>query len=168
MMRTLFWMALAVGAALLQSSWPDALKVQGVVPDLVLLLVVYFAMSHGAERAMYAGAIGGLYQDVATTSILGHHVLCHVVAAYVTARVASRLLTDHPAIKAVLVLLAALGDGVLFTMVTYVREPNIGFLYTVVAVVVPTAFYTAVLTPLAFAVLGLVFERRERLQGGVV
>ena len=163
----LLWFALVAFAALLQTTWPDILKVQEVLPDITLLLVVYFALTAGAERAMYTGLLGGVYQDVASNSVLGHHVLCHVVVGYAVARISMRLITDHPALKAGLVFLAALADGILFTTVLFVQEPGVGFLYTVVASVVPGAFYTTVLTPFAFAGLSLMFEGRKKLQRGL-
>lgn len=163
----LIWFVLVAFAALLQTTWPDALKVQEVLPDITLLLVVYFALNAGEERAMYTGLLGGIYQDVASNSVLGHHVLCHVIVGYVVGRISMRLITDHPAIKAGLVFAAALADGILFSTVLFVQEPSVGFLYTVVASVVPGAFYTAVLTPFVFAGLSLIFEDRRRVQRGV-
>ena len=38
--KNLLWLAMVVLAALLQSTWPDFLKVEGVLPDLTLVLVV--------------------------------------------------------------------------------------------------------------------------------
>ncbi len=167
MRKNILWLLAIVAAALVQTTWPDALKLQGVLPDLPLLLVVYFAMAEGEERAMFTGLIGGIYQDVASSAVLGHHVFCLVAAGYAIGRLSTRLITEHPAVKAGMVFLAALMAGVLFTSIHYIQQPASGAIYPFLTSVVPGAFYTAVLTPFVFAVLGWVFHRRRALSGGL-
>lgn len=159
MYKNLVWAGVTIVAALLQATWPDAFRVQGTYPDLVLLLVVYFAMTDGEERAMLTGALGGLFQDVVTDSVVGHHMLCHVVIGYLTARVAARLITDHPAVKVGLVFAASVAGGVLHTVILSVQDPQLGAMRTVVARVVPGAFYTALITPLALLLVDRAFRR---------
>ena len=92
MRRNLLWAVIVVATALVQTTWLDAIRLQGVLPDLTLLLVVYFAIADGEERAMFTGVLGGLYQDVAGNAVLGHHIVCHVIVGYVAGRVAQRLI----------------------------------------------------------------------------
>jgi len=168
MMKNFKWVTVIVFAAVLQTTWPDMLRLQGVTPDLTLLLVVYFAITEGEERAMLTGLIGGVYQDTATNTVLGQHVFCHVIVAYAVGRISTRFVTEHPAVKAGSVLCAGFVDGFLHTAVRYVQEPRLGFFYTLLTSVVPTAFYTAVLTPVVFTLLRRLFAHDERAQGGVV
>jgi len=167
MAKNIIWMITVVAAALLQTTWPDYLKIQGVLPDLSLLLVVYFAIVDGEERAMFTGVIGGMYQDVASNSVLGHHIICLVITGYAVGRFSTRLITEHPAIKAGLVFLAGIAHGLLFRMILYVQDPANGLWQGLITVAVPGAFYTAVITPLAFLLLGVLFGRRDALQGGL-
>jgi rod shape-determining protein MreD len=168
MRKNILWFITVVTAALIQTTWPDSLKLQGVLPDLSLLLIVYFAVADGEERAMATGIIGGVYQDVAGNMVLGHHVLCLVLVAYATGRLSTRLITDHPAVKAAMVFMAAMGQGVLFTCIQYVQKPAGGALYPILTSVIPGAFYTAVITPVVFFVLGYLFHHRRSLQGEFV
>jgi len=166
MRKNLFWAVTVIAVALIQTTWLDAIRLQGVLPDLTLLLVVYFAVAEGEERAMFTGVLGGAYQDVAGGALLGHHILCHVVVGYLVGRVARRLITEHPAVKAGLVLCASVVHGILFTGIAYVQKPEMSALYTLATSVVPGAFYTALLTPAAFLVLAAVFSRKGHpLQG---
>lgn len=158
MNRRVGWLIVVILAALLQTTWPEALKLQDVLPDFILLLTVFFALNYGEEIAMYTGVIGGLYQDTASNKILGHHVICLIIVGYVVGRMSNRLITDHPAIKGGIVLLAAIVHGLLFTFIAFVQDPSIGAMYTIATSVVPGAFYTAVLTPLVFMVLGWFFR----------
>jgi len=167
MAKNALWFLAVVLAALIQTTWPDTLKLQEVLPDLSLLLVVYFAIVDGEERAMFTGVLGGIYQDVASSAVLGHHVLCLIVVGYVVGRFSTRLITEHPAVKAGLVLCASVLHGLLFTAILYVQQPDIRAMYTIVTSVIPGAFYTALLTPLVFMILARAFRRHAGFQGGL-
>ena len=164
MRRNLVWAVVVVAAAVIQTTWLDAIKLQGVLPDLTLMLVVYFAIVDGEERAMFTGLLGGVYQDVAGNMTLGHHVLCNVLVGYIIGRVATRLITEHPAVRAGLVFCSGLVHGLIYTAVVYVQEPTRGALYTLATSVIPAAFYTAVATPLVFFMLARLFPRDTRVR----
>ncbi len=161
--RHLAWLIIVVFFALVQTNWPDALKPQAVVPDLVLIMVVYYAIAEGEERAMFTGLLGGLYQDVAVHTVLGHHVICHVIVGYTIGRLSTRLITEHAAIKAGLVLLASLGQGLLFVFIQYVQQPQRGMVYPILTAAVPCAFYTALLAPVLILMLDTVMGRRDAI-----
>ncbi|MBI1319352.1 MAG: rod shape-determining protein MreD [Candidatus Hydrogenedens sp.] len=167
MKRNVLWLITAVATALVQTMWPEFFTVRGVAPDLVLLLVVYFGLVDGEERAMLTGVVGGIYQDVASSAVLGHHVLCAVIVGYAVGRLSTRLITDHPAIRALLVLAAGVMHGVLYTAVSYVQRPDISTVYTIAVVVIPTAFYTALLTPVVYFVLEWIFRKPDSIGGGL-
>ena len=153
MTKHIIWALLVIAAALIQTTWLEAIRIAGVLPDLAVLLVVYFAILEGEERAMYTGLLAGLFYDVIRHATLGHHILCLVVAGYTIGRIATRLITEHPAVKAGLVFAAAFINGLLYTAIEYVQTPQIGAINTITAHVAPTAFYTAAVTPLVFHAL---------------
>jgi rod shape-determining protein MreD len=163
MRKNIWWAILVIAAALIQTTWLGAVRLQGVLPDLVILLVVYFAISEGEERAMFTGALGGIYQDVAGAggTVLGHHVLCHVVVGYLVGRIAQRIIMDHPVIQVGLVMAASILDGILFTCIQYVQTPGMSAIRTILATVVPGAFYTSLVTPLVFLLLAWALRRSE-------
>jgi rod shape-determining protein MreD len=129
------------------------------LPDLCLILVVYFAIADGEERAMFTGVVGGIYQDVASNTVLGHHVLCLVCVGYAVGRIATRLVTEHPAVKAGLVFVAGLTHGALFQSVLYIQNPDNGFIYPLATLTAPAAFYTALLTPFVFFMVNWILRR---------
>ncbi len=160
MRKNVYWALMVTIATLLEASWPGILRVQGVTPDLILLMVVYFAIAGGSERAMITGLAGGLLQDVAGDTGLGHHVLSLVIVGYLAGSISLRLVTDSPAVKSGLVLAAGLLNGILFVAVSYLQDPGMNVLNTVAVSVVPRAFYTALVTPFVFYLL-----QRSRPQG---
>ena len=167
MLRNAEWIIAIIVMALLQTNWPDVLKLQNVVPDLMLALVVYLALKESAERAMFTGVFGGIVLDVASNSVLGHHVLCLVLGGYTIAQLSRRIISEHPAIKVGLVLAAAFANGVLYTMIQYIQNPGMPFIYTVITSVAPAAFFTALLTPLLFFLLSRTLHHKHVAQGGL-
>jgi rod shape-determining protein MreD len=161
MRKNLLWAFTVILAAMLETTWIENIRYLDVVPDLSLIMVIYFAIADGEERAMFTGAIGGLFQDIATNSTLGHHVLCHVVIGYIAGRIATRLITDHPAVKSGLVFCASIVSGLLSILILYVQDPSIPATVNILARVVPGAFYTALFTPVMFIVLDRVFPKKE-------
>jgi rod shape-determining protein MreD len=160
-------LAVIILAALLESTVLHRMRIQDVLPDLTLLLVVYFALQDGEERAMFTGVLGGIMKDVAGNARLGHNVLALVIVGYLAGRLSKRLVTDHPAVKAGLVFVASLTYGVIFVTVQYVQEPSIGATYQILTNRVPTAFYTALVTPVVFLLLDKMFRRSESLERSV-
>lgn len=159
--RNLLWAAAVVGGALLQCTWIEGIRLMDVAPDLTVLLVVYFALNGSTERAVLTGALAGMFHDVVYASVLGHHVLVYVVVGYIAGQMSVRLVIDHPAVKAGLVFLASLTAGLLYFVVNYVQHPSAGMLAPLAKEAVPTAFYTALVTPLAFLLLNKLFGRRQ-------
>ena len=162
MRLNILWLVIIIATALTQATLLETVRVAGVVPDLILLLVVYFAIAFGEERAMYTGVVGGLFQDVANTTSIGHNVLCYVIVAYATGRIANRLVTENPAVKTGLVLCAALVHGLLHSALLYAAQPQLANVGDIVARIVPSAFYTAIATPLIFYVLDRIFRSELR------
>ena len=80
---------LAVSVALvLQTSVFSHLAVQGVVPDLVLLVVVAGALAHGSELGLVLGFGAGLLLDLAPAAdhYAGRWALALMVVGYVAGR----------------------------------------------------------------------------------
>jgi rod shape-determining protein MreD len=83
---------LAVSLALvLQASLFDHLAVQGVVPDLVLLVVVAAGLAYGSEVGLVLGFGAGLLVDLAPPAdhVAGRWALALLVVGYVAGRLAT-------------------------------------------------------------------------------
>lgn len=144
------WAIVVIGLALLEATWLPVISIQRVVPNLMLVLVVYFAITEGTERGMYTGLIGGIFQDVSSNTGIGHHVLCLVIVGFVVGRMASRLITDNPYVKTVTVFVASIAHGILYLLIEYVQKVDAAAIYTMSFSLMPEAFYTAVVTPIIF------------------
>ncbi len=154
----IIWIIIIFILSVLQTSWPDILRVQGVIPDLGLIMVIYFALFYGEERAMFTGVFAGIYQDIASNTTLGHHVLCLVITGFIFGKLSGRLISEHPAIKSALVFAGALLHGILFNLIVYLQDPYTNLFYVIFINTVPSAFYSALMTPIIFWLLQQIFR----------
>jgi rod shape-determining protein MreD len=88
-LRAVLVATLLVVATVLQVTVFPELAYDGVVPNLVLLVVVAAALTRGAEFAMVLGFCGGLLLDLAPPAdhVAGRWALALVVAGYLAGRV---------------------------------------------------------------------------------
>ena len=137
----------------------------GVVPDVVLLVVVAVGLRYGSEPAMILGFAGGLLLDLVPPAdhIAGRWALALLVAGYVSGRVAGRLTPSGPATVRSLrwpVLLATVAACSLVATSVFeltglvLRDPAVGvpvLLETVLLALVSDVLLGALVVPLVLA-----------------
>lgn len=88
-LRGLAFLLLVLMAAVLQVSFFGFFSYEGVVPNLVLLVVVAAGLTRGPETAAFLGFVGGLAIDLAPPSdhIAGRWALALVIVGCIAGRV---------------------------------------------------------------------------------
>ena len=74
---------IALALLLLQTTFIPFLSVDGFLPDLLLIWVVYIAVTRGQTEATVTGFVVGLLQDVITMQFFGLTALTKTVAGFV-------------------------------------------------------------------------------------
>lgn len=87
--RSLLFLALLLAAVVLQTAFFPYFAYDGVVPDVVLLIVVAAGLTRGPEFAAMLGFAGGLLIDLAPPAdhIAGRWALALMVVGYLAGRV---------------------------------------------------------------------------------
>lgn len=80
-MRTLVFIALGAGSALLSGSWAQVLQVAGVPVDLVLLVFVCLGLIDRSVAPVVFAACTGLFVDIAYSTVIGCSALADTVTA---------------------------------------------------------------------------------------
>ena len=85
---------LAQGTILPRLAWAD------VPPSAVLLVVIWFSVRLGPQRAAMLGLLAGLCEDLLSGTTGGSWMLATLVAAFLAASLARRFFSDSPLLYA--------------------------------------------------------------------
>jgi len=156
--------ALLVGVAIvLQASLFTAFAWDGVVPDLVLMVVVAAALSRGGQVGMVVGFAAGVLLDIAPPAdhVAGRWALALMIAGYVAGRV--RQDSARPTVTAVVATVAAcsfVATSIYALSGMVLRDPAVGF-GQVLQVIGIALVWDVLLTPLVLPLLLLLYGRLE-------
>jgi rod shape-determining protein MreD len=154
---------LALIAALLQASFVDTIAVTrlGVKPDLLLILMVFFATRCTISEAIISSfALGFLADIIATGFPIGPWVISFGVLGTALAYMHRVIVTRKMLHEAIIIFIVGFGAGVLAILLTALagQRPRTGSF----GVVVGSAIYSAVLGPFLFLFLGWLMRIRNR------
>lgn len=83
----------------------QAVFFKGVKPDLIIVLVSYYALRHGRWQGAALGAMAGLIIDTANGFILGPHILSKTLAGFSVRTVRENLFQWNYFINALMMIL---------------------------------------------------------------
>lgn len=161
--RTALLTLLLVAAVVLQVTVFDLFAVNGVVPNLALLVVVAAAITRGPAYGSVVGFVGGLLLDLAPPAdhLAGRWALAFVLVAVLAGRVGQDARRSPVAGLATVAACSFVGTSAfaLTGLVTGDRVLPVGQLLTVILIGV---LYDLVLTPFVLAPLASLFDRTRR------
>ncbi len=84
-MRVLYIIAIVIffPLLLLQSTVVPFISIAGVIPDLILILLVYFTLRMGQMHATILGFIYGFFLDIITGNIFGSAMIAKTLSGFV-------------------------------------------------------------------------------------
>jgi rod shape-determining protein MreD len=138
---------------LLQTTFLHLLPLGPVVPDLILVLCVYWGLHHPTVGAVLGSFALGYSVDVVSSPILGLNAFSMSVvflAVYLSSR---NIWIQNPIVGAVMVFLASLVKGVALILVWFVFLDIDGLWWGVSRYILLEACVAAVLAPVLFAFL---------------
>lgn len=156
--RFLLGMVTVLTALLLQTTVLAVLPLPGAAPDLLLVLVVAFALAEGQLSGTVTGFVAGLAEDLAGDHQLGQLALAYVVVGYVVG------LVHDDTERSTLMPFVAVGLGAAGAVLIYA---GVGVLLGDVRVTGPavgrslvsTVPYSVVLTPFVVPVVAALVRR---------
>jgi rod shape-determining protein MreD len=135
-----------------------------VVPDLILVLCVYWGLHHPTVGAVLGSFVLGYAVDVVSSPLLGINAFAMslvFLAVYLTSR--SIWLHNH-LVSAIVVLLASLVKGVALVLVSAIFLSTEGFWMGAIRYIMMEALVAALLAPFVFALLRRGQRYLERVQ----
>jgi rod shape-determining protein MreD len=144
---------LLIACTFAQSTWFGGIALWGVVPDLSLIVLIWYSYKNGQVEGPISGFLSGLAEDFLSTSPLGFHAFVKTAVAAVTAVLHGSFFIDR------LILPILLGIGG-----TLIKAISVGALYLLFGssihaysfvdkVLWVEAGYNGILAPLVFLLL---------------
>jgi rod shape-determining protein MreD len=151
--RMVVLVAVTVAALLLQTTVFPEITLLGVKPELLYLVTVIFAVLQGPADGAVVGFVGGLAQDFMLNMPKGITALTLTILGYTVGLARQYIVSPSPLLPAVLVALGTAGGVAFHQAVAFLLGEEEGPFSYVAKVVLLTAVYGAVLTPIFFPVL---------------
>ncbi|MGB9803617.1 rod shape-determining protein MreD [Desulfofundulus sp.] len=137
-------------ALLLQATVVDLIRVRGVAPDLIFLLVVFYAFWRGQREGAFWGFVAGLLKDFVTGNYFGLNALSTAVACYLVGWSESRLYKESSLVVMVLTFLATLVSQLIYYLLLAYLKVKVSPGVAIFRVILPSALYNALLVPLFY------------------
>jgi rod shape-determining protein MreD len=158
--RFLLGAATVLTALLLQDTVISKLPLPGAAPDLLLVVVIAYALAEGPLSGMTTGFVAGILADSLADHALGRLALVYAVVGYATGFI------EDDTERSTLVPFLAVGAGALGAVMLFAAEgmllgdPRIT-LHAVARSVVSSVPYAVVLTPFVVPILIALVRRIE-------
>ncbi|MEN6348573.1 MAG: rod shape-determining protein MreD [Syntrophomonas sp.] len=94
-MRYLVLFLLPNLALFLQSTLFSAYSIKGIIPDLVLVFVVFFAIFNGTRKGTIYGFACGLLEDLYVGRFIGINALSKAITAYIIGRLQGNVFKEN-------------------------------------------------------------------------
>lgn len=148
-MRLLAMLGLILLALFLQITVLNEIMLLGVKPDLLLMLVVFYAFLRGPREGGFLGFTAGLMADLAIGRYIGLNALSYLAVGCLVGLLESKLYKESSIIIVVLTGAASfLGQLVYYSLLAYSGiyvSPM-----TALSVMLSSSVYTALLVPLFY------------------
>jgi len=165
MILTYIFTAVIVLISLLVQSHPsfDVIRIAGVKPDLIFIIVVYVGYSFGSIPGQVTGFAGGLFQDAVSNSPYGFLALPKLAVGFIVGMIGRSVLKSNVPTIILIIFISTLLKGIVTLFISYIFTQ--GMLSSIIHVIIPESFYNALLAPPLFFLYDKIFSRELEREG---
>jgi len=145
---------------IIQSTLFSFLQIMGTQPDTLIMLVTGFSLLDSSGIGIIAGLAGGLIQDIMYGGPLGLNAVQYMIIAYLIGLLRDKIFVGKVFVPAVAAFCSTIIRGLMMMGYLYFTRSEIPMSYGFTLVILPEAVYTAVLMPVVFYFLSILFSKR--------
>ncbi|MFC1559744.1 rod shape-determining protein MreD [Candidatus Margulisiibacteriota bacterium] len=147
------FVVLLISTLIVQTVLMPYLKVFGVAPDLLLVVVTISAIAMGRKYGVIVGAIAGFLQDIFSSTVY-IHTISKIMVGYIIGFIKENVLGGEEAISAVTVFLVSIISAVIDVVMLYffVGRPTSTFYYVLLTIVI-YSFYNIISVPVFYPIM---------------
>jgi len=130
------------------------ISIQGVVPNLILIAVVYFSIANGQIFGTVTGASYGLVYDLISGSLVGSNMLSNTVAGFIAGYFSGETKREkylYTYSFSLIVLISALIDAMIFSFFSVI-DFNTNFLQALFNHALLPSIYTSIVSILVVVI----------------
>ena len=121
------------------------LKLAGILPNIMLIVVSAFAYYNGSRYGLYAGLFSGLLIDIFNGYYLGTNALIFMLIGFITGFYANIVMADDIKSNMIIVAVNDALYGLIFWCITMISNKAFS-LYYLRGIIIPEIIYTVLLT----------------------
>lgn len=141
----------------------DSIRIGGVKPDLLFILVIYMGYSFGSFYGQLTGFISGLLHDSVSNSPLGLLTFPKLALGFIAGMIGRSVIKNNVISILLLLFLASLIKGIITLFLSYTFHQTM--ISAIITIILPESFYNAILAPPLFFVYDKIYEK-ELERGG--
>lgn len=138
-MRMVNWALLLLSTLVIQATIVPLVSVNGLRPDLLLIVVVSTGMLYGKEQGIGIGFFAGLLQDLASGNVFGLNVLAKMAIGYSAGLVERKVFKENLILPLFAVLIATVCQRLLnlafLWLFGYKANAGLPFIYNILPII---------------------------------
>lgn len=142
-MMPVIWGLLLVLVLVIQATLLPLIAVNGIRPDLLLIIVVSSALLLGKEQGVGLGFFAGLLQDLASGNIFGLNVLSKMLTGYLSGIMERKVFKENVLLPVLAVVLATAFNSIVVLATLVFLGFNVDLLAALLNIVYQVAYNAA-------------------------
>ncbi|HWQ76087.1 MAG TPA: rod shape-determining protein MreD [Syntrophomonas sp.] len=119
-MRYILLVLLPFLSVFLQTTIFADISIRGVVPDLVLVFVIFYALLNGANKGVVYGLLCGLLEDLYTGRFIGMNAVSKAATAYIIGKFRRRVFTENLGVGIFCVIIGSMINALINLILAFV------------------------------------------------
>ena len=163
--RVLITIVLIIISFLLQTTLFQNIRIAGILPNLMFLIVVSISFLNGVYYGMTVGIIVGMLFDFLYSSLIGINMLAFLLIGYFCGIFSRLYRRGNYFIPLVMISISELIYGIITYVTDFLLRGRLNIGYYIGKVMLPELVYTVVLGIFIYGLLCWMYEDRD-LKGG--
>ncbi len=166
MRRVLVSIVMVVLCFLLQTSVFDTVRLAGITPNILIVLICSTAVMRGQKAGMLTGFFSGLLLDIFFGKYLGAFAFLYMIFGFVDGFFHRLYYSDDNVLPLILIGCNDLVYGLIMYIVTGLLHRHLHFLFYLRSVILPELVYTVAVGIVLYRVLLRIDDRLSRTEQG--
>ncbi len=124
-MKTRYIFLIAIINFILQTTWFQMFRINGVLPNTSLILVVVFGALYGKREGLYMALFTGIFQDLFLSKVLFINLMIYVIVAWIIGSFEESLFKDNILTPFVITSVSTLSYHLMWLGIMYILSSGV-------------------------------------------